>query len=181
MSIRHRRDIWKLLLDAPKGNAAEIGVAEGFFSADILAWPIQFPKVYMVDRWSYADVKGDSSSPQKWHDENYEAAVKRVARFGERAVILRGESTAMALRVPDRSLAFVNVDADHSYEGAITDARTWCPKLVDGGVMAFHDYLNPNYGVKAAVNDFCNEHGFQAVLLPEDHFADAGAYFICRR
>lgn len=181
MSIRHRRDIWQLLIDGPKGDAAEIGVAEGYFSADILAWPVNFPKVYMVDRWSRAEVKGDSSNPQSWHDGNYAAAVKRVAKYGERAVFLRGESTAMALRVPDRSLAFVNIDADHSYGGAITDARTWCPKLIDGGVMAFHDYLNPNYGVKAAANDFCKENGFILHLLPEDHMADAGAYFICRR
>lgn len=175
--IRYRRDLWRLLADFPVKAAAEIGVAEGYFSAEMLAWPIQLERVYMVDRWCKAEVAGDSSNPQEWHDKNKEAAIARVAPYGERAVVLQGNSVEMAIRVADKSLSLVYIDADHSYEGVMADAVAWFPKLVDGGVMAFHDFEAPHYGVKRAVQEFSKAWNLTLHLLPEDKPEDAGAYF----
>jgi hypothetical protein len=182
--IQYRRDLWKVI--KVRGNAAEIGVAEGNFSRDMLSWTfnrnvICFPIVYMVDRWKETPhQKGDASMPQSWHDENLRQAIVQTSKFGDRAQILQGNSVDMAGKVPDQSLALVYIDGDHSFEGISADIEAWRFKLVKGGVLAFHDYENPNYGVKAAVEKYIYEMDLPPVhLLPEDKPEDAGAFFIC--
>jgi hypothetical protein len=177
--IKYRRDLWQLIKNIP-GDAAEIGVAEGNFSAEMLSWPIDIPHVYMVDRWvCNPGQRGDGGFPQQWHDANLIAARAKVAHWGPRAVFLRGDSVEMAMRVPDSSLRLAYFDADHSYEGLKRDLEAWIFKVVAGGYMAFHDYQAPQYGVKRAVQEFCKAHGYEIFELPEDKEQDAGAYFRC--
>jgi len=179
MSIKYRRDLWKLLANQT-GGAAEIGVAEGYFSADMLAWPINLPTLYMVDRWACVPTqKGDASNEQAWHDKNYADACRRVSGYGPRAVMLRGDSLDACERVPDESLLLVYIDGDHSYRGVMADICAWRNKVKPGGYMAFHDYENTNYGVKQAVQDYCRIHNLTIHLIPEDQPEDAGAYFQC--
>ena len=175
--IRYRRDLWRVIEDLPVSAAAEVGVAEGYFSAEMLAWPIALKRVFMVDRWAHVTIAGDSANPQVWHERNMDAALTRVSCFGERAVVLRGDSVKMADKVFDGSLSLVYVDADHSYEGVKADINAWYVKLVVGGVMAFHDFEATQYGVKRAVKEFCDKRGLPLHHLPEDKLEDAGAYF----
>lgn len=177
--IRYRRDLYKLFPRA--GNAVEVGVAEGNFSNDMLDWKVgKWPvikKLYMVDRWQETPTqKGDASMAQSWHDKNLHQVRERTKAYGKRAVILRGESVAMSREVADKSLTLVYVDGDHSYEGVFRDIRAWAPKVKNGGFMAFHDYLNENYGVKRAVQDFCAGN-FEIHVLTEDKPEDAGCVF----
>ena len=179
--IQYRRDLWRLFTHIPidqLGGAAEVGVAEGNFSEDMLSWSIKFPFVHMVDRWRHIpNAKGDSNKPQEWHDNNYGKAVARTAKFGARASVLKCESAEAASLVGDRHMSLVYIDADHSYFGVRADIRVWYPKLKAGGVMAFHDYENSAYGVKKAVEEFCHHRNIEIFLLPEDKEEDAGAYF----
>jgi len=176
MNITHRNQLWKLLLDN-NGPVAEIGVAEGRFSADILGWPLVVPKLYLVDRWRHFEGQaGDASNSQEWHDKNLADVKQRIASFLDRVIILQGESTSVVNHVMDRSLALVYIDADHSYRGVMKDILAWLPKLKPGGVMAFHDYENTGYGVKRAVTDF-TAGKFHVYLIPEDKPEDAGAWF----
>ena len=174
--LRYRRDLWKLCI--PGGGAAEIGVAEGNFAQDIMTWPCSFSTVYLVDRWRHVNIKGDSGQPQTWHDANLRRVKKRMMPFGALARILQMDSGNAVGFVPDASLSFVNVDADHSYNGVSTDARIWWPKLLPGGVIAFHDYENPGYGVKKAVQEFAGAHKLRVYNLREDKPEDAGAFLI---
>lgn len=174
MSVRYRRDL-NQIIDLKK-PAAEIGVAEGYFSADILSWGV--PILYMVDAWEHIDQYGDAANAQEWHDKNYNDAIERVSKYGKKAVILKGRSVEMAKKVR-RKLGYVNIDCDHSYQGVKADIEAWWPKLSRGGVMSFHDYENPNYGVKQAVTEFASKNGLEIHLLPEDKQEDAGAYLIC--
>lgn len=171
--IRYRRDLNQIIdISLP---AVEVGVAEGYFSQDMLAWGL--PKLFMVDFWGTIQQAGDASNPQSWHEKNLSDAMERVKKYGDKAVILRGFSVAMAEQVQDNSLGLVYIDCDHSYKGVMADINAWLPKLIEGGIMAFHDYENRAYGVKAAVQEFCNGK-FKIQLLPEDKEEDAGAYFI---
>lgn len=176
--IKHRSQLYTLIQsqDLTHLPCAEIGVAEGYFSSDMLAWGI--PKLYMVDNWGHIKgVTGDGNFKQSWHDLNYMKAVKRIQKFGEKAVILRGLSTKMATLVADNSLALVYLDANHSYEGVLADLEAWLPKLVTGGIMAGHDYLSKDYGVEKAVKEFCKGR-FAPITIPEIKTEDAGFYFI---
>jgi hypothetical protein len=82
----------------------------------------------------------------------------------------------MADFVADASCALVYVDADHAYEAVREDIVHWWPKLVPGGIMAFHDFLNPAYGVRRAVEEFARHANLLIHPLPEDKDEDAGAY-----
>jgi hypothetical protein len=175
--IQYRRDLWKLVKDVP-GGIAEVGVAEGNFSREMLDWPIVFSTLYCVDRWECVPTqKGDASCPQSWHDSNFAQAKQKLKSVRTAVTFLRGDSVQVAMRIPARSLRLVYIDADHSYEGVMSDIRAWYPKLVRGGVMAFHDYLNPSYGVHQAVLDFAREKFLEVNTLPEDKPEDAGAWF----
>lgn len=175
MNIRYRRDLWKLL---PEGaRVAEIGVAEGRFSLEILEWRVK-PVLYMVDRWQHMpNQKGDASNSQEWHNHNLRGAIDRVAPYVDRAIVLQGNSVVMAEKVAFGVLDLVYIDADHSYQGVLGDLHAWYPRVKPGGYIALHDYENPNYGVKAAVAKFCGDRKITIHLLPEDKLEDAGAYF----
>lgn len=176
-TIQYRRDFWKLLKDL-NGGAAEIGVAEGRYSKEILEWPIDIPKLFLVDRWECdPNQKGDGGAPQEWHDHNLGLVLEMLKPFERwRYQIMRGDSHQMASFVDDQSLRFVYIDCDHSYEGVMRDTLAWTPKLVKGGICAWHDYENPSYGVKEAVEQFCRERNYAINLVPEDKWEDAGAW-----
>lgn len=145
--------------------AAEVGVAEGFNSFDLLKAGIE--KLYMVDAWETLRQIGDGGSPQGWHDKNYDAALERVKSFGNKVVILRGLSSAMAKQIPNNSLGLVYIDGDHSYTGVTADLNNYLPKLVRNGILAGHDIQNSAYGVKQAVEEFCKNNNLQWHLIPE--------------
>jgi hypothetical protein len=179
--IRYRRELYRLF-NAP-GMAAEIGVAEGNNAEDMLKWMIGPPmrpavsKLFLVDRWrTVAAQKGDAAMSQAWHDKNFAQVERRIRLYPGRTEILRGNSVAMADWVTDGSLFLVYIDGDHSYEGCFNDLRAWAPKVRKGGYIACHDFMNPNYGVKQAVMDFCADN-FKIHSLPEDKPDDAGCYF----
>lgn len=175
--IKYRRDLHQLLSPIEEAVTCELGCAEGFFSADILAWGVKHH--YLIDVWeSHPEKFGDIAHVQEWHNKNLEATKRRVEKYEGKYTILRGFTTAMAQYIPDGSLDFVNVDADHSYEGVRNDIEAYWPKLRRGGVIAFHDYQNPSYGVKQAVMEHAKRNNLEVHLLPEDKPEDAGAYLV---
>lgn len=180
MKINHRSELWKLL-EFCSGDVAEVGVAEGRFSEEMLRWKC-VNRIYMVDRWQCVPTqKGDASMPQKWHDKNYKEAATRIGKVGKPAHLLRGESVSIAQKyIADNTLILVYIDGDHSYTGVMTDLVTWVPKVIPRCYVALHDYLNKDYGVKQAVDEFCRSHGYVVNVIPEDKPEDAGAWFqIC--
>jgi len=83
----------------------------------------------------------------------------------------------MAEHIPNESLGLVYIDADHTFEGVRTDIEAYMPKLLPGGIMAFHDYGSENYGVYKAVQNYTG--GQDVFELVEDGNRDnLGAYII---
>jgi len=64
-------------------------------------------------------------------------------------------STDAAKLYEDKSLDFIFIDADHTYESVKQDIISWRPKLKDEGIMAGHDYNEPS--VKKAVKEMFGE------------------------
>lgn len=65
----------------------------------------------------------------------------------------------------DKSLDFVFIDADHSYEAVKEDINVWLPKLKLGGILAGHDF-NPatlHGGVERAVTE---AFGNNTIIIP---------------
>jgi len=96
---------------------------------------------------------------------------------GTNCEIVKGMSVEVARTVPDESLDWVYIDADHRYEGVRADLEAWFPKVRKGGVVSGHDYVKYAigdyvFGVIEAVDEFCAEHGYKLEeLLDARRFA----------
>lgn len=67
---------------------------------------------------------------------------------------IRAKSLQAVKQFEDNSLDFVFIDASHEYEDVRDDIIAWIPKVKVGGVLAGHDYLNPDFpGVEKAVHE----------------------------
>ena len=151
---------------------AEIGVFAGEMSAALLTRDDL--TLYMVDSWagSGADYHGDSgdfhATLSQAAQDRYHERAKEVVRFaGERAKIIRKASNEACYDIPDASLDFVFIDADHSYHGAKADILSWAPKVKPGGILGGHDYENtdfPKFGVTRAVDEFSKMTGWPVEL-----------------
>jgi hypothetical protein len=150
--ISFRRDLVKVLdyFNLPR-TVAEVGVAEGRFSEEIYSWGVEL--LFLIDIWE-----------------------KDLFRDKENVKILKGFSYKMADLIPDESLGLVYIDGDHSYEGTKTDIKYFWPKLKQGGIMAFHDYANLDYGVNRAVIEFIGGEEFVNVIDENGVKADIGAW-----
>lgn len=173
MEIKHRTQLVELLkhFKLPL-TGIEVGVAEGLNSRDLLAAGLE--KLYMVDNWATIEGQfGDGGYDQAWHDKNYIEAIQRVQGYND-VVILRGRSEKVALHIGDETVGLVYLDGDHTKPGASRDLNNYWHKLVPGGIMAGHDYMNFNYGVNAAVKEFADLHELEIHDIPEHKDEDAG-------
>jgi len=93
--------------------AAEIGVAEGRFSLELLQAGISH--LYLVDRWySNPNQKGDGGFPQEWHDNNLNNCKTLLSSFTPNITFLQGHSVMNANNAVDDTLGMVYIDADPS-------------------------------------------------------------------
>jgi predicted O-methyltransferase YrrM len=75
-----------------------------------------------------------------------------VADWVEPLVMTSDEAAAT---VPSQPIRLLFIDGSHTYEAVSRDIHNWVPRLVDGGVVVFDDYPNPDptVGVRQAVDD----------------------------
>ena len=67
-------------------------------------------------------------------------AMSRLARFGSRVKIIKGESLDVARKIEDGSADLVFLDAGHAYQSVKADILAWLPKVKPSGLMSGHDY-----------------------------------------
>jgi len=159
----------ELLRPLKPRRGAEIGVQAGDTSFQLLRGLPTLETLYCVDAWRWypdyehdrcpTDKTGGRWPDQQLLDEARSLFFKRLfenKEFESRVVVLGLFSADAALLVRDRSLDFVFLDANHSYEYVRDDIRRWRPKLKAGGLLAGHDYGNPHnprWGVTRAVDE----------------------------
>lgn len=122
---------------------AEIGVALGDNAAEMLtAWPEL--KLILVDNY--------------WHSLEWAARTRaRLSEFSDRITWYQTLSAEASREVPDNSLDFAYIDADHSYGSCSMDIRIWWLKVKQGGVLCGHDFFHEP-GVNKAVCEFAQQH-----------------------
>lgn len=156
MKIKYRHELIKVVehFGLPK-TVAEVGVAEGRFSEEMFAWGLD--ALFLIDIWEPMPfIDGCASFDEEWHEANYKRVLELFSDK-ENVAIMKGFSHKAAKNIDNESLGLVYIDGDHTYQGCKSDIKTWWPKLVPGGIMAFHDYKNPAYGVNRAVIEFRGE------------------------
>lgn len=142
----------------PKGGqVAEIGVATGQFSSEILERCAP-DCLHLVDAWSQSRY-----SPARVKVE------ERFAReISQGAVELHvGMSTDKLKEFADDSLDWAYIDTNHTYKTTKAELEI-CARIVKpGGLIAGHDFCTGNvvkpvvYGVIQAVNEFCVKHAWR--------------------
>jgi hypothetical protein len=159
----------------PGGTAAEIGVARGDFSQDILTMA-RPDHLVLIDYWKegrrghgVAPV-GGARTMQEGSDLAY--VKSRFASEIEAGTVrlLRDWSWDGLTQLEDNSLDWVYIDAGHDFDSVSKDLEAALPKLKPGGIIAGHDYVRwgrfgYRCGVIEAVAKFCIEHEFKIVGL----------------
>lgn len=150
-------------------TGAEIGVWEGHYSSDLCAANPQL-RLTCVDPWQEYRFYNEAKNNQDRLDAAYRTAVERLRPFG--CTILRMTSEQGASTVPDGSLDFVYVDANHGEAFVRQDLEAWTPKVRSGGVVAGHDYIvgiatkkHKHIEVRAAVDAFCAERSIAPIYV----------------
>lgn len=150
----------EVLSRLPEGEVigAEIGVFAGDMSRALLGR--ENLKLLMVDSWDSSSYIGDSGDfhatlTQDQQSFYRDKAESRTSGLNREIMAMRSDEAAKI--VPDNSLDFVFIDADHGYEGCLKDLHLWYPKVKPGGLFSGHDYENtdfPKFGVTQAVTEF---------------------------
>lgn len=162
-----RDDLAEFLAENELNLGAEIGVAAGEYS-EILMNANSNLFLYGVDPWEpysgykdFARLGTFTSLEQQAHE--------RLDRF-DNYKFLKMYSLDAAERIPDGSLDFVYIDANHSEPYVTQDITAWFPKVRKGGVVAGHDYArikakgkedSTNWAVIPAVHKFAKENNLQ--------------------
>lgn len=159
-----------LTANALTGHGVEVGVLFGEYSRHMLGfWP---GRLTMVDPWVNQDVRTYLDGCNAVNLADAEATARAsVAQFGDRATLLRMFSAEAAQTIPDGSLEWAYIDANHSYKFATADIAAWLPKVRSGGVLAGHDFYErhdawQDCGVKQAVQDFARVNDLMVHLTP---------------
>jgi hypothetical protein len=117
-------------------KGAEIGVWRGKYS---LLFCREIPDLEMlcVDPWiPYVEYK-DHVRQDKLADA-YNTARKNLAPYN--CTLIRKFSMEAAKEIPDESLDFVYIDANHSFCDVVNDLTEWSKKVRKGGIVSGHDY-----------------------------------------
>ncbi len=161
----YRWDILAKLSRNPKVGA-EIGVMGGHMTLKVLDLIPSIKTYYAIDPWqwypTYKDSLAECSDTEHFNnqekmDEKFKLFKKRIEKYRNKVKILRMFSNEAAGHIKDRSLDFVFIDGNHSYEYVKEDIQLYLPKVKKNGLIGGHDYDYPGIeGVKKAVDEFFN-------------------------
>jgi hypothetical protein len=150
----HRVDVAKTINLMGLKKGAEIGVAGGEHS-EVLCQNITDCELLCVDSWD-----------RSWSTKLYEPARERLAPYN--TTIIKAHSMDAVRDVPNQSLDFVYIDADHRFDYAMQDLIAWSQKVRAGGIVAGHDYdRGHRRGVVPAVNAYTKQHRISEWFLTE--------------
>ncbi|MDB5672965.1 MAG: uncharacterized protein JWO25_3924 [Alphaproteobacteria bacterium] len=188
----------ELLQFFPKGGVgAEIGVAEGDYSAAILA-AAEPRELHLIDPWSHlepgsdhldaagflgaldeARIRGevfDAPPPNQAGDGEHERVLARFAG-DERVRVHRQYSYKAVAGFAEGMLDFVYLDGNHNYEVVLSDLQDFAARLKPGGLLFGHDFFEDDfasrehYGVIEAVNTFLKRSDFRFLALTWEPFS----------
>jgi hypothetical protein len=178
IEFKHRRRVWRPFME--KYNCKRI-VEIGVFRAENFRRMIEHgPELAVaVDAWIDDGViaRNDAAFSQeklnKMHDDF-------IVEMKDKPFVktYREYSVDAAKHFPDNYFDLIFIDADHSYEGCMSDIVAWYPKVRSGGYITGDDYSRYRavrtgvvFKVIEAVNDFFNPKNLTIYELPRHGWA----------
>jgi len=145
----------KMVENFPSGSKfVEVGSWKGMSSAYMAVEIANSKKnidFYCVDTWEGSvehQVYGMDTSTL------YDTFLSNMSPVKDYYNPIRTSSLQAVEKFEDNSLDFVFIDASHEYKDVKDDIIAWLPKVKFGGIIAGHDYLNPDFpGVAQAVHE----------------------------
>ena len=128
----------RLFSDLGYRRGAEIGVWDGAFSEELARGNAGMKRLLCVDPWLAYRRYNERKNVQARLDRAYACAQERLS--GLPCELLRMTSIEAAATVPDGSLDFVYIDANHAEAFVREDLIAWAPKVRAGGCLCGHDY-----------------------------------------
>jgi hypothetical protein len=156
------------------GTAVEVGVAYGDFTRHIL-------EILKPDLFIGIDTFGITAGDEPWgrqtlkdqqcsHYDYYNSQFREYIKEGK-MILKKGLSWEMLKQLPDDSIDYIYVDADHSYESVSKEIYVLKSKMKTQGIIQFNDYtyfdqnaLLP-YGVPKAVHEFMIQENYEMLYL----------------
>jgi hypothetical protein len=172
LQSRHIRNL-KVVLDRsefldcmPKNSvAAEIGIAQGDFSAMILE-RTNPRTLHLIDYFDFNDFSAGQYS---------EIAARFAPQVAAGEVVIhKGLSTVELAKFPDAYFDWVYLDTGHDYASTVLELELCRHKVKPGGIIAGHDYVTGawsswyRYGVIEAVHAVCVEHDYEMLYLTHE-------------
>lgn len=161
-----------------RARCVEVGVWTGDFSERILRSTTP-RELNLVDPWRFAPefpkryYGGLLAENQADMDAIHAGVVKRFGQYLS-VNVHRKTSLEAAASFDDRSLDWVYIDGDHSYDAVRADLQAWWPKIVAGGLLTGDDVGWRDEGgkqpVRQAVVEFCSRLGMTSARSVDNQF-----------
>ena len=151
--------LYDLALFAPDGPGVEVGVFRG---SSLATWGRAKERdLFAVDDFALHGAVMDS------YERSKDILRANMLRCGLTVHVLSMPSVEAAACFDDGELAFAFIDADHGMGGIGRDVTVWPQKIMNGGVIVFHDYgtIQPDRYVTQAVDQWHAEAGWELLGL----------------
>jgi predicted O-methyltransferase YrrM len=122
-------------------------------------------KVYAVDPHTYdMDIKTlIIPTPNKGTLEEF---LKNMTAYGVDDIVIPVNTLSKeAFHMINNPVELVFIDGDHDYASVKLDYHLWFPRLISGGVIAFHD--NDHDGPKRVIKEFITARRFAEIKVVE--------------
>ena len=180
LTFQYNREEFALHKLPKHSIGAELGVWKGDFTK-VLLNNVQPSKLYLIDAWQNHSIpykngqkewtEPKTDTPQNTLDIIFNQVNSTLGKQ-ENIEIIREFTNKAANSIPDGSLDWVYIDADHSYEGCLSDLRKYETKVKPGGIIWGHDFVEKEeyieFGVNQAVETFLEETGYKFLGLTNE-------------
>jgi hypothetical protein len=163
------------------GEVAEIGVAKGDFSQEILA--VTAPRrLHLIDPWVHQARDDYTNDPNNVsdaaQDDRYVGILDRFhdAIAAQQVCVHRAYSEEAADLFEPQQFDWIYIDAMHTSEAVYRDLVAYHDTVKREGLIVGHDYTNHvqarswNFGVVEAVNRFVADFKYEFVALTLEAF-----------
>ena len=153
------------------GTGVEVGTFKGEYSKHILN--IWNGTLYMVDVWRPLDNYIDSNNHSNFENGVYSECIKNTSGFEHRSSMIRADSKLASKIFQDKSLDFVYIDANHSYDYVKEDIELWYPKIKSDGYLLGHDYIHTDWSQEP----YCENNIDKHIYFPNAYDPNGELYY----
>jgi cellulose synthase/poly-beta-1,6-N-acetylglucosamine synthase-like glycosyltransferase len=162
-----RIDLYKMFVELGYKKGCEVGVWEGKNAVNMVR-NMPDMKLILVDPYENSPYVRKPRGVDRIKNAKRRALARLSGNTNVEFIIEMSEK-AINL-VPDESLDWVYIDAEHHYDMVMLDIILWNRKVRRGGIVSGHDYYwdpKNNITVPFAVDDYAKIHGITPVFLTD--------------